>query len=95
MSPILQLIYDSVEAGNCRVYFWGQDHHIYCWQVDSADPIRFVLFSCSDDGEPEAPVPDTQPTNTHLPDDIIRESDLARLLSQFLGYAPHPEEAQP
>lgn len=46
-----RLKFHSEDNGFCRVYYtYGL--HLYCYQLETSDPVSFTLFKCTNEGEP-------------------------------------------
>lgn len=88
-APMLNLAFDDTDSGNCRVYFKGAGHYakrLYCWQMDGIPNEKpFVLYRCSRDGEPEAPVRLDLIGETELPAASDDDERILRDLRDFLA----------
>lgn len=89
LPPVLNLVFDGADNGNCRVYFKGTGHYakrLYCWQMDGIPNEKpFVLYRCSRDGEPEAPVRPELIGETELPAASDDDERILRDLRNFLA----------
>lgn len=84
----LQLSPAWVDSGFCRVYYRDHRRRLYCWQLDRREPLTLLLFTCTNDGEPDCPVHKSLVVETEPPKG---DEEIERQLREFLASRTGPQ----